>query len=197
MAGKYRTIVADPPWVMGTNRGWGSRRALPYDSMSCEEIGALPVPNLIEQEGYLFLWTTDRFLEDSFEIVRGWNLCRKQTVTWCKPPRGQGQGGLFAPTTEFVIVAQRVGPSGKSHRRNSTGHRIDRSHFEWPRGKHSEKPDAFLDLVEQVALPPRLEMFARRARFGWDYWGDESLGTAELPTPQLAAASTDSRQGEG
>jgi N6-adenosine-specific RNA methylase IME4 len=28
---------------------------------------------------------------------------------------------------------------------------------------------------------PRVEMFARRARFGWDYWGDESLGTAELP----------------
>ena len=25
---------------------------------------------------------------------------------------------------------------------------------------------------------PRL--FARRARFGWDYWGNESLGTAEL-----------------
>jgi hypothetical protein len=21
----------------------------------------------------------------------------------------------------------------------------------------------------------------RRARFGWDYWGDESLGTVELP----------------
>jgi N6-adenosine-specific RNA methylase IME4 len=23
-------------------------------------------------------------------------------------------------------------------------------------------------------------MFARRARFGWDYWGDQSLGTAEI-----------------
>ena len=25
-----------------------------------------------------------------------------------------------------------------------------------------------------------LELFARRARFGWDYWGDQSLGTAEM-----------------
>jgi N6-adenosine-specific RNA methylase IME4 len=24
-------------------------------------------------------------------------------------------------------------------------------------------------------------LFARRARFGWDYWGDQSLGTAEMP----------------
>ena len=30
---------------------------------------------------------------------------------------------------------------------------------------------------------PYLEMFARRARFGWDFWGDESLGTAELAVP--------------
>jgi len=34
--------------------------------------------------------------------------------------------------------------------------------------------------VEEKASPgPYLEMFARRARFGWDYWGDQSLGTAE------------------
>lgn len=178
---RYRTIVADPPWEMGSNRGFGARRDLPYPTMSLEEIAALPIPNVIAPEGYLFLWTTDRFLEDAFGLVRDWNLCRKQTLTWCKPPRGQGLGGLFAPTTEFVVVAQRVGPSGKSHRRNSTGVRVDRSHFDWPRGEHSVKPEAFMDLVERVALPPYLEMFARRARFGWDYYGDESLGTAEMP----------------
>lgn len=53
--------------------------------------------------------------------------------------------------------------------------------FQWPRQAHSQKPEAFLDLVEQVSPGPYLEMFARRARFGWDYWGDQSLGTAELP----------------
>lgn len=53
--------------------------------------------------------------------------------------------------------------------------------FEWPRGEHSAKPDAFLDLVEQVSPGPYLEMFARRGRLGWDYWGDESLQTIELP----------------
>lgn len=52
--------------------------------------------------------------------------------------------------------------------------------FTWPRGSHSEKPEAFLDLVESVSPGPYLEMFARRARFGWDYWGDESLGTVDI-----------------
>jgi N6-adenosine-specific RNA methylase IME4 len=46
--------------------------------------------------------------------------------------------------------------------------------------KHSQKPEAWLDHIETVSPGPYLELFARRARFGWDYWGDESLGTAEF-----------------
>jgi hypothetical protein len=53
--------------------------------------------------------------------------------------------------------------------------------FQWPRGAHSAKPEAFLDIVEQVSPGPYLEIFARRARFGWDYAGDGSLGTVEIP----------------
>jgi N6-adenosine-specific RNA methylase IME4 len=29
------------------------------------------------------------------------------------------------------------------------------------------------------AAGPYLEMFSRRARLGWEVWGDESLGNAE------------------
>jgi hypothetical protein len=46
---------------------------------------------------------------------------------------------------------------------------------EWPRGPHSAKPEAFLDMVEAVSPGPYLEMFARRQRLGWDTWGDEAL----------------------
>ena len=34
--------------------------------------------------------------------------------------------------------------------------------------KHSKKPEFFQDLIEQVSESPRLEMFARRERDGWD-----------------------------
>ena len=51
---------------------------------------------------------------------------------------------------------------------------------QWPRGRHSEKPEAFLDLVEQVSPGPYLELFARRNRLGWDTWGNEALEHVEL-----------------
>lgn len=53
--------------------------------------------------------------------------------------------------------------------------------FQWPRGAHSAKPEAFQDMVEQVSPGPYVELFARRDRLGWDTWGNESLGTAEMP----------------
>jgi N6-adenosine-specific RNA methylase IME4 len=74
---------------------------------------------------------------------------------------------------EFIVHAKRGKPTHEGQ--------VDRQWWTWSRARHSAKPDAFLDLVEQHFPGPYLEMFARRARFGWDYWGDESLGTAEFP----------------
>ena len=58
--------------------------------------------------------------------------------------------------------------------------RLDTQWFTWPRGKHSQKPEHFYDMVEQVSPAPYVELFARRHRLGWDVWGDESANTASL-----------------
>lgn len=58
--------------------------------------------------------------------------------------------------------------------------RVDTRWFQWPRGAHSAKPEAFLDLVEQVSPGPYLELFARRQRLGWDTWGNEALEHVEM-----------------
>ncbi len=58
--------------------------------------------------------------------------------------------------------------------------RTDGRWFQWPRGRHSQKPEAFQDLVETVSPGPYLEMFARRQRLGWDTWGNEALNHVEL-----------------
>lgn len=42
-----------------------------------------------------------------------------------------------------------------------------------PRGRHSEKPELFMDLIESMSPGPYLELFARRQRLGWDSWGNE------------------------
>jgi N6-adenosine-specific RNA methylase IME4 len=174
---RYRTIVADPPWpyagTTGVNRGRlaGTRAAfLPYDTMTLDEIKSLAVPSA--PDAHLFLWTTNRYLEDAFDVARAWGFRPSSTLTWCKDPVGVGPGGLFAITSEFVLYARKGAPN---HKR-----RVETTWWRWPRGGHSQKPAAFLDLIEAVLDGPYLEMFARRDRLGWDTWGNESLGTAEL-----------------
>jgi N6-adenosine-specific RNA methylase IME4 len=172
----YSTIVADPPWPYAEGwPGWSmdreARRALPYSPMTLDEIAALPVAELAKPESYLFLWTTSRYLEDAYRLVRGWTFAPRQIVTWCKPPHGQGPGGMFATTTEFVLIAQRIGPKSHARGRRTNGYRADSSWFAWDRGVHSAKPPAFLDLVEQVSPGPYVELFARSPRLGWDSWG--------------------------
>ncbi|HYE57814.1 MAG TPA: MT-A70 family methyltransferase, partial [Rhodothermales bacterium] len=62
------------------------------------------------------------------------------------------------------------------------------SWFAWKRGEHSQKPEAFIDLVEQVSPGPYVELFARRHRLGWDVYGNQSANTAVLPLSADPAA---------
>ena len=42
-AGKYRTILIDPPWDIKFDLPWGQGKKKQYDTMSLEEIKALPI----------------------------------------------------------------------------------------------------------------------------------------------------------
>jgi N6-adenosine-specific RNA methylase IME4 len=146
---------------------------LTYDTMTVEEIISLPVESVAATDAHLYVWTTQRYLWDAHSIARAWGFEPVKILTWCKPPTGFSMGGVYGNSSEFVVFGRR----GKDIAQG----REPRDWWEWPRsGGHSVKPDAFLDLVERVSPGPYMEMFARRARFGWDYWGDQSLGTAEI-----------------
>lgn len=181
---RYRTIVADPPWELQRlespgRAGFGTQRdtlrsvALPYGTMTNGDIAALPVGEMAEPDAHLYVWTVNRHVEATYDIARAWGFEPKTLLTWAKAPMGLGPGGTFSQTSEHILFCRR----GSDVRLS----RADSTWWGWKRGKHSAKPDGFLDVVEQVSPGPYLELFARRARFGWDYWGDQSLGTAELP----------------
>lgn len=177
MGGRYRTIVADPPWEYdeGTGASYSSRGRrdcdLPYGTMTVDEIAALPVPQLAEKRSTLFLWTTNRYLEDAFQIVREWRFPHIATLVWTKQ-RGLGSGGVFYSNIEFVLYCRRPQVAAPA--------RVHSRWFDWSRGEHSAKPEAFLDMVEEVSPGPYLELFARRQRLGWDTWGDEALNHLEV-----------------
>jgi N6-adenosine-specific RNA methylase IME4 len=176
---KYRTIVADPPWDHGDGTGttlrdgrWQSSEGLPYGTMSVEDICALPVRDLAERDAHLYLWTTNRYLREAYYVAEAWGFAPVKPLVWCKEPMGF-MGRPFTSSAEFVLYARR----GVLRATGDAG----RQWWIWPRSAHSAKPEAFLDVVERVSPGPYLEMFARRARFGWDYYGDQSLSTVEVP----------------
>lgn len=185
---RYRTVVADPPWhydrtgltFADATSGDFTGHGLPYATMTVEEIAALPVNDLAAPDAHLYLWTTQRYLLDAHHIALAWLFQPAKILTWCKPPTGFSMGGAWGNASEFCVFARR----GKL----PTEARIPRDWWEWPRGAHSAKPEAFLDLVEQVSPAPRVELFARRDRFGWDTWGNQALGTAKLTPPSEEAA---------
>jgi N6-adenosine-specific RNA methylase IME4 len=141
---------------------------MPYPTMSLAEIAALPVP--AAPDAHLYLWTTQRFLREAFPILDAWGFRMASVLVWSKPPKGVV--GTFVCSTEFCLFARR---GTLAHRERHIG-----TCFQWSRGTHSAKPEAFLDLVERVSPGPYLEMFARRQRLGWDTWGNEALEHVEI-----------------
>jgi len=65
-------------------------------------------------------------------------------------------------------------PAGKT-RKDSTWWKVKRTK------RHSKKPEFFQDLIEEQSDGPRVELFARRPRDGWDIWGDEVDSTVDIP----------------
>jgi N6-adenosine-specific RNA methylase IME4 len=187
---KYHTIVADPPWpyrtsesgswVIPKNEGEFHQRRVDemgYGTMTMTDLLELNPP--AADNAHLYLWTTNAFMDEAHDLVRAWGFIPKTICTWVKthhndPCRvSMKTGYYFRGATEHWIFGVR------GSLRLVTNEGLPTA-FMWPRLPHSVKPDAFYDLVERASPGPYLEMFARRARFGWDYWGDQSLNTAEL-----------------
>lgn len=178
----YRTVVADPPWQPTLGESWNSRmrdKAGPqrfYDTLTVAEIIALQ-PRMAPQ-AHLYLWCLTQHVDWGYEVARAWGAEPITLLTWKKPGLGAGR---FRCNTEHVLVA-RKGPragnpfgQGGRHAQATEG-----TLFEWPRGRHSEKPQEFFALVERLSPEPRLEMYARTARPGWAAWGKEAPADFKL-----------------
>lgn len=181
---KYRTIVADPPWDhsdgYAIRRGYANAKdggvealQLPYPVMSVDEIAALPVYGLRQHGARLFLWTTNRFLRPAFDVMAAWGFAYKQTLVWHKPNASPFSGSIAHSSAEFLLVGTHGNPPILRKMPSSVltfGHKH----------AHSYKPEMWLDWIEQVSPGPYLEMFSRRARLGWDTWGNEALHGTDL-----------------
>jgi N6-adenosine-specific RNA methylase IME4 len=152
----YRTVVIDPPWQ------YESKRAM-YPTMPLVELKALPVAKLLADEAFVWIWTTNAMIEDAFACVRAWGLAPKTMLTWAKDRPGTGH--WMVGQTEHAILAVRGTPKLSAVGVSTL--------LQAPTRAHSEKPQAFYDVVERMCPGPRLDMFARSKRRGWTSWGAE------------------------
>lgn len=166
---RYRCIVIDPPWPMGKSERLERPKQgkhLDYPTMTVEQIEDLPVAEVADPEGcQVYLWTTHKFLPDAIlRCFPAWGVNYHCTLTWVKPSGPTPFSWMF--NTEFVVF----GYIGAFDIRRK-GLKVS---FEAPHGQqHSEKPQLSYDRIVEASHAPRLEMFARDKRKGWDVWGDE------------------------
>lgn len=182
---QYRTVVADPPWEVEKVIRAGGRRSttteVPYEFLSLDEIKALPVADWAAPDAHLYLWATRKVFREgeAAEVARAWGFRPVGEIIWGLRNPGMGTRSI-ANDHEPVLVAVRGSLAFAAS--EPMGVHFWRQTYNGRHGKaHSAKPEAFLDYVEANSPAPRLEMFARRARIdGWDYWGNESHGTAAM-----------------
>jgi N6-adenosine-specific RNA methylase IME4 len=158
---KFGTVYADPPWLYG-NQGTRGATGDHYPGMAVADIAALPISEMVAPDAHLHLWTTNAFLFDAREVIEAWGFTYKSCFVWVKPQ--MGMGNYWRVSHEFCLLGVRGSAPFAS--------RSEMSWSEWPRGKHSAKPERMYEAIERVSPGPRVELFARREREGWKSWGN-------------------------
>ena len=175
--GDFRCIVADPPWRPSLHANNPRRATLDkagpqkhYPTMLLDDICSIQPPSA--KQCHLWLWVLTQHVDWGFAVARAWEFQEITTMlTWCKPGLGVGR---FQCNTEHVLLCRKGPRAGNPF---GSGGRVapatGGTWFNWPRGRHSKKPEDFYSLVEKVSPGPYLEMFARNRRDGWEAWGNE------------------------
>ena len=175
---KYSVIYADPPWsyrqkgAKGKKQGYAAQH---YNTMTTDDICALPVHQLAGGGTACFMWATFPQIADALRVMEAWGFTYKTAAfVWVKKYKcGKnfvGMGAYTRANAEICLLGVtpdfRAGTQIKS--------RCVQQIIEAPIQAHSVKPDETRRrIVELLGDVPRIELFARQRVPGWDAWGDE------------------------
>lgn len=184
----FNVIYMDPPWNQKAGRPFTGKykkennvqifdfesnksNALKYDTMTLNEIRNIDIQSIAADNCHLYIWVTNKYLKDVFELIKHWGFTYSTTIIWCKNPIGSGLGGTYTVSSEFLIFAKK----GKLKSKNKVVGNWFNVKRKYINGKpcHSKKPDFFRQLIEKVSPGLKVELFAREKHEGWYCWGNE------------------------
>jgi len=169
---RYGVIYADPPWRFEPySRETGMDRAADnhYPTMTIEALRALDVP--AADDCVLFMWATVPMLPEALAVMDAWGFSYRSHCVWLKDRFGTGY--WFRNQHELLLVGTRGDVPAPAPGEQYA------SVIEAELGPHSAKPGHFAEMIEELfPTAPRLEMFARAPRLGWDVWGNEACPMA-------------------
>jgi N6-adenosine-specific RNA methylase IME4 len=132
--------------------------------MSVDELCAMPVQDVIEDNAHLHLWTTTSFLPHAFRLIDAWGFEYRSELIWIKPQLGIGN--YWRVSHEVLLLGIRGNAKSFAEHKHPSWLSHDRL-------SHSEKPQAFRSLVRRVSPGPYLEMFGRKQIQGWAVMGNQ------------------------
>lgn len=170
--GGFDLIMADPPWhyEMRSEKGEKKSPQAHYQTMTIDQIKAMPVEMLAARDCLLWLWAVGPMLPQALDVMAAWGFTFKTQGEWAKLTKtGKqhfGTGYILRNAGEPFLIGTRGAPkTGKSVRSVVMG-RVR---------EHSRKPDeAFVAAEALMPDAQRLELFSRQRRSGWKVFGFET-----------------------
>lgn len=174
---RFGTVLADPPWRFANRTGKVApehRRLRRYETLSVDEIAALPISEHLSDTAHCYLWVPNALLPWGLQVLEAWGFEYKTNIIWHKVRKdggsdGRGVGFYFRNVTEVVLFGVR----GKSARTLQPG-RSQVNLIASRKREHSRKPDELYDVIEACSWGPYLELFGRGQREGWTVWGNQA-----------------------
>ena len=171
---KYNIIYADPPWGFNfknrKNLSDEAKNRL-YETMKDKDIINLPIQEICKDDCILFLWVMNSKLELALQSISSWGFEYKTVAfNWIKTTKNNkyhfGGGNWTRSNPELCLLATK----GRIKRQSASVRELCVSQIR----EHSRKPDEIRSsIVELVGDLPRIELFARETKDGWDCWGNE------------------------
>nr|WP_246301866.1 MT-A70 family methyltransferase [Rhizobium rhizolycopersici] len=169
---KYPVIYADPPWQFAVRSEVTGREKSAenhYPTMPTDDICQLfdKIGSPAGRDAVLFLWATNPMLPDALRVMAAWGFSYVHHWIWDKQVAGTGYWGR--DRHELLLIGRRGEVPAPL-----PGSQPETVYSE-QKGRHSAKPDFYAETIERLYPGvPRLELFCRAPRPGWDAWGYEA-----------------------